>query len=361
MITPYASFKATNTSQPDGLGGNKVWGGCLSCHVADAASGIESNYYNHHKEINGFARYGGKTVFQNASTPFNLTGAPGGRSCFVCHVVASSGSPLRFNVTNPFTGELLISAMELRNSTIEAASLIEPGTTNITFNGTGCEKCHGVQSIHNIQYNYAQNGQQGLGHINNDKDCEGCHNSWLPATDFVPGALVPYVDTVSPAVIAVNTATTLTITGSNFVNGEYTSVVKIDGGAPLTPTSITDTEIVVDIPVLSAGTHQLQIVKGGDTLSKLTTLLVAPNPNIVTAKLNKGIITITGTGFGTKPATNAVYYISVDHAGNQLRAKNINGWSNTQIKASMQSGTVSKGDWVTVITKDAGEVKAQIT
>jgi hypothetical protein len=279
--------------------------------------------------------------------------------CKNCHpILRGSTIPLRINITNPFNGENLINAGEVRNSTIEATDELEPGTTNISVNGTGCEKCHSVKSIHNIQYNYVQNGPQGLGHINNDSDCSGCHNSWLPATDFVPGALVPYVDTVSPSVIAVNTAATLTIIGFNFVNDPYTSVVTVDG-VTYTPASITDTQIVVDIPALGAGTHQLQLVKGGDTLSKLYVLIVAPNPKITTATLKSGVITITGLNFGIQPATNAEYYVSVNHAGDQRVSTQINSWSSTQIKA--KNSAAALGDWVTVMTQDAGEVRAIIT
>jgi len=359
MITPLATFKVTNFSQPDGLGGNKVWGGCLSCHAADPAgtpSVIDSNHDTHHKEILGLGRFGGKTSFQNASTPFDLTGAPGGRSCFVCHVVAPSGSPARYNITNEFTLELLVNAMELRNSTIEATSAIEPGTTNITFNGTGCQKCHSVQSIHNIQFNYQQNGPQGLGHINNDLDCSGCHNEWLPATDFVPGALIPYVDSVSPSVLTANTAATLTIAGSNFVNGVYTSVVSVDG-VTYNPSSITDTQIVVDIPALSAGSHEVQIVKNGDTLSKLSILDVVPVVTLSSASLDGTTLTLSGTGLGSIPATTPEQYVIAGSAG---YAASITSWSDTQIVATV-SGPVVADDVVTVITADAGEAKATVS
>ncbi|HEY9245675.1 MAG TPA: hypothetical protein VIO11_02400, partial [Candidatus Methanoperedens sp.] len=130
MITPWATFKSTNFSQPDGLGGNKTWGGCNSCHLDNpnaAPLPIDENHDTHHKEILGFARFGGQTPFQNASTP--------GAKCSWCHVITPGGtSPLRINITNPFTGENLINAMELRNSSIEATDVFEPGTTNITIN-----------------------------------------------------------------------------------------------------------------------------------------------------------------------------------------------------------------------------------
>ncbi len=358
MITPFASFKATNFSQPDGLGGNKVWGGCLSCHDPNPAaspSEIDSNHDTHHKEILGMGRFGGQTPFQNASTP--------GSKCSWCHVInPGTTSPLRYNITNPFTGEFLLRAMDVRNSTIENADIavgyLEPGTTNITINGTGCEKCHGVQSLHNIQVGYVQNGEQGKGHINNNLDCSGCHDSWLPANTFVPGALVPYVNAISPSILVAGTATTLTITGANFVNDPYTSVVSVDG-VTYTPSSITDAEMVVDIPALTAGIHELQIVKGGDTLSKLSVLTVVPNAHITSAKLKKGVITITGINFGTKPSTNDLMYVSVKHNGNQIVSSAIDGWSETTIKAKNTGAAI--GDVVTVLTVDGGETTATIT
>ncbi len=348
--TPFATFKVTNFSQPDGLGGNKTWGGCLSCHLPNPAAtpAIDSNHRTHHKEILGFAGLGGQTPYQNARTP--------GAVCSWCHVIDNTNStgqgstfPLRINITNPITGENLTNAMEVRNSTIENADVFEPGTTNISVNGTGCEKCHGVQSLHNTQ-----------GHINNNSDCSGCHDSWLAENTVVLGG-IPSLDTVSPSVILAGTATTLTITGLNFGNDVHTTV-SVDG-VTYTPTSITDTQIVVNIPALSAGIHQLQIVENGDTLSKLATLTVVPNTTITSAKLgkgkDKGSMIITGTNFGIKPATNAQLYVSVNHAGNQIVSTSITSWSNTQIRAKNSAAAI--GDIVTVMTANSGEVQTPIT
>ncbi len=364
-ITPFATFKVTNFSQPDGLGGNKTWGGCLSCHLPNPAAtlAIANNRDTHHKEILGFAGFGGQTSYQNASTP--------DAACNWCHVIDYTNStgqgssfPLRLNIINPFTGELLINAMEIRNSTIENA---DAGTFNISVNGTGCEKCHGVESLHSIQANYNPvNGPQGLGHINNNSDCSGCHDSWLSANTFELGS-IPSLDTISPSVILKGTATNLTITGLNFGNGVYTTV-SVDGVTYI-PTSITDTQILVNIPPLSAGVHKLQIVEG-NRLSKLSTLTVVPNPTIASAKLStKGgypAITITGNNFGIKPATNAQLYVSVKHAGSQIVSKTITNWINTQIKATFLKNSVTIGDIVVVMTVDSssktvGEVQTIIT
>jgi hypothetical protein len=383
MITPWASFKITNFSQPlpqlfhsDGtLLENKVWGGCESCHLGTvnasnnnslAAQGLFTgtplldNHDSHHQTIlDGFVNVSGNFQTLGGRTP--------GAVCSWCHVIqpgqTAHGGVQLVNITNEFTGELVVDAVPLRNSTIESTDVFEPGTTNITINGTGCEKCHDVKSLHNIQFNYVQNGQQGLGHINNNLDCSGCHDEWLPATDFVPGAIIPTVNSVSPAVLKANTATTLTIAGLNFVNDVYTSVVTVDG-VTYNPTSITDAQIVVDIPALSAGSHVLQVVKNGDTLSKLSTLTVMTNPAISSAKLVRQgrnmVLTVTGTAFGTRPATNAQLYVSAKHAGNQITSTSISSWSDTQIKVIMPN-SVATNDIVTVLTATSGEVQTVIS
>jgi ribosomal protein S28E/S33 len=141
------------------------------------------------------------------------------------------------------------------------------------------------------------------------------------------------------------------------VNDQYTSVVTIDGGQPITPSSITDAQIVVDIPALSSGTHQLQLVKGGDTLSALQTLVVVPAVTLSSATLDGTTLTIAGTGFGTKPPTSPEQYIVVGSVG---YATSITSWSDTQVVATV-SGPVVAGDVVTVITADAGEAQATVT
>ncbi|MCZ7356871.1 MAG: IPT/TIG domain-containing protein [Candidatus Methanoperedens sp.] len=372
MITPFATFKITSL-QPlpttlyhsDGTTlENKTWGGCESCHLGTvnasnnnslAAKGLYTgtpildNHDSHHQTIlDGFVNVSGRYGTLGGRTP--------GAVCSWCHVIYPGET---FTAINPFTGEILPSSLELRNSTIEAKDAangsFEPGTVNITINGTGCQKCHSVQSIHNIELAGAGT-TQGLGHVGNNTDCYGCHNSWLPAdTNPFSGPIIPTVDSISPSVIAVNTATTLTITGSNFVNDAYTSVVTVDG-VTYTPTSETDTQIVVSIPALSAGIHQLQLVKGPDTLSKLSVLTVVPVVTLSSATLNGATLTLSGSGFGSQPATNAQQYVIVGHAG---YSASINSWSDTQIVATV-SGTVAAGDTAEVITADAGDAAAAI-
>ena len=408
MITPFASFKATDTSKPDGLGnlqggninlltkvvgasptgGWKVWGGCYSCHLSNYSAKpqpIGSNHDNHHLSILGISANSGGVGHQSDATPFNLNGGSplNNRACFVCHVIswsATSAGPYEPTIIDGGTG-VAEQAMELRNSTIEAASALEPfnitingvdtgvPNTNVTFNGTGCEKCHSVASLHSIQGGgYVANGPAGLGHINNNTDCNGCHASWKAVDSVSPSPIVPTVDSVSPSVIQAGTANTITIAGSNFVNGAYTSVVVVDGKT-YQPTSITDKQIVAKIPALTAGTHLIRLVKDGSSLSKLSTLTVVSDPTITSAKLvttkqgKNSVLTLTvnGKGFGAaKPAKNPLMYISIQHAGAQITAQSISTWKDGQIVAVYPTNSAVAGDIVTVLTAASGEAQAQI-
>jgi hypothetical protein len=329
MITPYATFKATNATT------GKEWGGCNACHQPNSGITpiIADNNINHHTEVRD-------------ATP--------GAQCSWCHVI----SPFFITITDAGTGQTITTAMEVRNSTTEqldyATGAVEPGTTNISISGTGCEKCHSVQSIHNIQFNYtATNGQLGYGHIGTNWDCNGCHASWVAGAAPMQGSIIPSLDSINPSVLTAGVASTLTITGMNFVNDAYTSKVSVDG-VTYDPSSTTDNQIVVSIPALTAGVHRIQLVKG-DVLSKLATLTVVSNPIITSATLRNGVLTISGSGFG-KPI-KAQQYLIVAHAG-KIFSSQANTWGDTQIKTKADSRIAAVGDEVTVTT---GSGKASAT
>ncbi len=351
FITPYADFKAENTSS------GRYWGGCFACHQHNlgASPPIMTNHDTHHGALLGV----GHAEVPGPSGPGHQMDRTPGLACTWCHLSVDVHNAT-VNVTINGVNE---SVLEFRNSTMIAADLaigaLEPGTTNVTINGTSCEKCHSVQSIHNIQYNYnATNGQLGFGHIGNNWDCNGCHASWVAGAAPLQGAIIPVLDGVTPSTLTAGRPATLKITGTNFVNDAYTSVVSVDG-VNYKPTSISDTQIVVNIPALKAGAHTLQLVKGGDTLSKLASLTVVSNPTIASANIRAGVITITGIGFGTKPTKDAQQYVTIAHGGNIYYSQGILKWSNTQIRAKAGSTIAKAGDLLTVTTA-TGESSAKI-
>ena len=336
MITPYADFKAYNETS------GRYWGGCYACHQNSSSESpvVMTMHDTHHGAISGWGREGGIN-HQKDATP--------GRVCTWCHLLSNPHNAT-VNVTiNGVEEEVL----EFRNSTLIAADIangsFEPGTT-VTINGTACEKCHSVQSIHNIQYNYtATKGQPGYGHIGTNWDCNGCHASWAAADAPLQGAIIPSVDSITPSVLLAGSANDITIKGMNFVNDVYTSVVSVDG-IIYTPTSITDTQIVVKIPALNAGVHTLQLVKGGDAKSKLATLTVVTQTTVTSAQLAKGIITIKGTNFGPQPDpvfSDLGVFITHTVKGKPTTFRaTIISWSDTSIVVN--AGTATVNDPLTV-------------
>lgn len=336
MITPLATAKALNLTT------GRLWGGCYACHQANYAASppIYDSKDLHHAEV-----------------AFLTPGA----TCSWCHVTTSPGNPYFIGFINLGNGNSIL-GVDVRNSTFEqsdfANGFIEPGTANVTINGTGCEKCHSVQAIHNTQYNYSATvGLQGFGHIGSNWDCNGCHASWDAGSPLMYGAMIPTLATISPEVLTAGSASTITITGDDFINDNYSSVVSIDGVIYI-PASITNSQIVVNI-TLSAGVHTVQLVKD-DAKSKLTTLIVVPAVTLSSATLNGGTLIISGLGIGNWPTTNAQQYVTFSHAGIISYATSITSWGDKQIMATL-SGPVAVGDTVEVMTANGGQAMVTIT
>lgn len=329
MITPFADYKAKNQTT------GKLWGGCRACHWKDGAD-ILTNNDTHHIAIRGSGGQSGTK--QTNKTP--------GETCSWCHVegVQVAGSHGRVNVTINGT---ITRVMELRNSTKEqldfAIGAMEPGTTNISINGTGCEKCHSVESIHNIQYDYDNtSGQLGYGHIGTSWDCNGCHASWDAGSAPLGGAIIPYIDSVEPSVFIAGQARDVTILGGNFKQEDYSTTVYVDGVS--VPTTASDSQIVATVPALTAGVHTLQVVKG-DSKTKLVALTVVTPVAITSAILSNGVITTTGSEFG---AASQKYVTIKNKNGIVSYSDSITIWGNSNIVA--KSKTAAVGDIVTVTT-----------
>lgn len=345
LITPYADYKANNTTT------GKLWGGCRACHWNDTDD-IKTNANTHHV-IRGSGGLSGTR--QTEKTP--------GETCSWCHVEKPDVAGSHGRVNETING-VITRVMEFRNSTKEQNDIVngylEPGTTNVTINGTGCEKCHGVQSIHNIQFDYANtNGQLGYGHIGNNWDCNGCHASWIAGAAPGQGAIIPTVDSITPSVVLAGSANSITITGVNFINDAYTSVVSVDG-VTYTPASITDKQIAVNIPALNAGVHTLEVVKE-DAKSKLATLTVVSQVDALNAKLDHRTITITGKEFGPQPTADfADLGVFVTHTATVKRKTTtttfkatVVSWTNTQIVVS--AGIAAVNDKLTVKTLNGAD------
>ena len=146
-----------------------------------------------------------------------------------------------------------------------------------------CEDCHGVKSLHSIQYDYANTeGEDGYGHIGSNWDCWGCHgwydlygtstaqaqNTLMSALSITTsgdshgGDLVSItLDTITNPV---GVGETVTLKGSGFTSTQSGAdpivTVLVDDVLEITPTTESDTMVTFIAPELS-GNYKIQVMK----------------------------------------------------------------------------------------------------
>jgi hypothetical protein len=212
-----------------------------------------------------------------------------------------------------------------------------------------CETCHGFQSLHNIQIDSPAvptgtidpgTEDPWWGHIGSNDDCRGCHG--FVNTSNAPGAgpIIPDVGLLSAYDIVAGTDTSITIYGNAFtneimgyvVNASVTLTAADGSGVTLTPDAISESSMDVTIPgTLATGNYTLRAVKGSSR-SNASVIAVIPGVTITDTSCSKkkGVLTINGSGFGTKPeGTDADINVEVNG-----KVVDLISWSDTQIKAS---------------------------
>ena len=232
--------------------------------------------------------------------------------------------------------------------------------TGVNLSLRRCEDCHGVKSLHNIQYDYdTTEGKLGYGHIGDSWDCMGCHSWYESSSEPQIGPITPAIDKVSSTRMVAGVESEVTIAGTNFMNTVngigYTSEVVIVTGTEtitLTPDSITASEIVVTIPEMVEGTHGLRVVKGGMS-SKLVPIVVVPPVTINSATVRKDMLILCGSGFGNEPddSYDGLLGVTVAHEGDPLSGI-VYYWSNNRIAVKCPAAA---GDLVTVGTIHGSE------
>jgi hypothetical protein len=307
-MTPDTKFKVINQTS------GRKWGGCESCHEADSTASPPIIYNNksHH-------RLGNLSGFRNNDNT----------KCAMCH--------------------------DLHNATF--------GSDSIRY----CERCHGTNSLHNIQWDFANTSTvPGYGH-QGPNDCQGCHasyvaGSWGPGFDLI----VPSIDSLSPKKVLEGDETVLTINGDDLlttIDGiTRSSVVVVTDGTnniTLTPISITHSQIIVSIPPLGRGLFSIYALKDGNIESNKLPLVSVPKLIITSArKVNSTTVLITGSGFGTyDPAFNDFINVTIKR-GRTSRYVQITSWSDTLINVRCTDSRT--GDTATV-NSVYGSSSAQVT
>ena len=264
---------------------------------------------------------------------------------------------------------------------------LEPGPLNGPYNIRGCERCHGISSLHNIQFDAVGDGivpgeeEPFYGHVGNNLDCRGCHgpNPTFPqfpypgdpefdhlgeqsdclgchrngsfngasglfaastAGEPAFGPVIPYITGVSDKRITTGRAVTLTLTGSGF----YAAGDRVDIPArvallsdrgptiEITPTVVTPTLMEVNLPAdLAPGAWGIKAVKNAMG-SNIINLVVLPVVAVNDISCSDSKVTITGTGFGSYlDAENSGTAVSIKATGEKCR---VDSWQDNQIVAN---------------------------
>ncbi len=297
-------------------------------------------------------------------------------NCNFCHnVTPNADGTLPDFVIDPDSGVMVFSNQDTHHGTglgSDTTKCIWCHNTNqpAPFNSKAyairtCQNCHSVATLHNIQaisdpadtYATITPGQENpwFGHIGAQEDCWGCHGFDNPGPQALgaspTGALLPDLDYLSKSRLIKGMDTVIKLYGDAFSNVvpapmpglpemlmECKVVVTDAIGVKtiLTPSSLTESEMVVTVPgTLEAGNYDIVAAKGdveGDNYvaSRALNLTVAPVAEIYgDADCNNGTVTITGSGFGGfMPAADAG--TSVSRGG---KACKVLSWTANEIVA----------------------------
>ena len=346
-------------TNPDGGTGVEVIRDCVVCHESSPHHGAQEAVDGHCSHCHGsfvddyddghmIPTYNPSLITPDTSFRAldDATGKKWG-GCEACHEPDNNAVPAIYS--NPDTHH------NLGNLSLECDRCHGNSDENL-LSIRKCEDCHGVKSLHNIQYDYASTkGQPGYGHVGDNWDCTGCH-AWYVAYNDAPqtGPIIPGITQVSPARIVAGEETVVNVTGTNFqttVGGiNYTSDVVIDTGEDiitLSPDSITDSEIMVTVPALDSGRYGLYVVKS-EMRGKLMTITVAPTVTIDLAIIEGDNVVISGAGFGEYDSSYNEYLGVIIESGTAADVVDctIVSWSDARIVVNCPDARI--GDLTTV-------------
>lgn len=361
-----------HTSQPHHVGARAAAQNCQGCHGSMIDNPLDGHFIPTYAKSNVTPET--KWDGNSALNPQNYGG------CAACHQESATTTPKIFSNSETHHGT------QIGFDTTVTGLPKKIGDCNWCHGAPdvldmrACEKCHGINSLHNIQVN-SQNPADtnpanivpggelpGYGHIGSDFDCWGCHGTFKK---YAADAGFQY--TIPPASIRGLSSTsmtsgkekTLTINGTGFKTAYAASksenvpvnvqvMVKNQNNTnslTLTPVSVTDSEIQVVIPALESGNYDISVAKSDSynhvALSNVALINALPARSITTAALGLDkTLTITGSGFNMEPPLNVNTGLGAFAAdGSQAR---IISWSDSKV---IVSNTAFKaGETVTVKT-----------
>jgi PKD repeat protein len=304
-------------------------GECVTCHGSVVQSMNDGHYIPTYAPSTVTPWPHGKT---NNTVPPNSAGTYAG-NCNFCHNTMTGDVGPTIDNTSPFA-PVAVFRNENNHHAILDISSPSAGSTCLMCHIYSwgvpwdqmrvCERCHGVDSLHNIQSSYVTTkGTSGWGHIGTAEDCRGCHTAELTSYNLPPqtGQIVPYISSLRVSHDATSGRPfVLILYGMNFnvwlanpffdptnMNLEVIISSGLSGPELLTLPidTLSDDHITVTVPdTLAAGTYGVRVRKSGK-LSNAIPLVVAPlvmiNSVTFTDLGDHGSFTIRGGDFGSLP------------------------------------------------------------
>jgi hypothetical protein len=204
----------------------------------------------------------------------------------------------------------------------ERVTVSEQSGPNFDFAIRYCERCHGPDSLHNIQADSANPGNigtivvggedSGFGHVGRDagpgdSDCWGCHGFAMGgARALTSRPIIPTLGGGDPAVVRAGRDTTVFLVGTGFTSEAdgvaYAADVRLtaaDGSSVILSPKIAEQGLMaVTIPAgTAAGNHELRAVKERFA-SNPVVISVVPAVVITDVTADRATVTIRGSGFG---------------------------------------------------------------
>ena len=188
LLVQNESYECTDChpvqTDSDGGTGVEVIRNCVVCHDSSPHHGAPEAVDRHCSHCHGsFVDDYDDGHLIPAYTPSLITPDTGFRAlnnetgkkwggCEACHEPDNTATPAIYS--NPDTHH------NLGNLSLEC-DMCHGNSDEDLLNIRKCEECHGVKSLHNIQYDYTSTkGELGFGHVGDNWDCTGCH-AWYVA------------------------------------------------------------------------------------------------------------------------------------------------------------------------------------
>lgn len=300
------------------------------------------------------------------TVPANSAGAYAG-NCDFCHNTRNG-----IDQTSDNTGPFAPVNVYINEETHHRTGFFEDDTKCVwCHNGSGpptadgqsirtCQNCHDIRSLHNIQYDNAQDGilpgneLPGYGHIGEQDDCWGCHGNngqtiGGAATGSPTSATVPGAYSTSFLTAKAGANNPLTLTGTGFINSVningtlYNFEAKVlltdmFGATTELTGAVTPTTVNVTLPpTLLPGVYTVQAKKSSVKRSNPLVVVLKPTISISSATCSSGNVTIDGSNFGVfMNAKNSGTSVTGTVNGISATGK-VSSWIDSQINAGFAS------------------------